>query len=75
MSTATLDRKTQERQLTIQDRCDADCGSQAYVKVEGSTGELLFCAHHYTKIMSDPSGYIAMTSFATNTIDEREYIS
>lgn len=74
MSTATLEKKL-ERQLTIQDRCDADCGSQAYVKVKGSTGELLFCAHHYNKIMSDPTGYIAMTSFATNTIDEREHLS
>lgn len=75
MSTATLDRKTQERQLTIKDRCDAECSAQAYVKVEGSTGELLFCAHHYNKIMGDPTGYIALTDFASNTIDEREYIS
>ena len=74
MSTATLEKKL-ERQLTMQDRCDANCGSQAYVRVEGSTGELLFCAHHYNKIMSDPTGYIAMTNFATNTIDEREYLS
>ena len=74
MSTATLEKKL-ERQLTMQDRCDANCGSQAYVRVEGSTGELLFCAHHYNKIMSDPTGYIAMTNFATNTIDERDYLS
>lgn len=31
--------------LTALDRCDS-CGAQAYVRVEMSNGELLFCAHH-----------------------------
>lgn len=75
MSTATLDRKTQERQLTIQDRCDASCDAQAYVKVTGNSGDLLFCSHHYTKIMKDADGYLAMSSFAKETIDERHYLS
>lgn len=35
-------------QLTAADRCDA-CGAQAYVRVEVSNGELLFCAHHAKK--------------------------
>ena len=57
--------------LTIHDRCDS-CGGQAYVAVTGTTGELMFCAHHYNSIMSDPSGFIAMEKFAVETVDERE---
>ena len=57
--------------LTIHDRCDA-CEGQAYVAVTGTTGELMFCAHHYTKIMSDPTGFVAMEKFAVETVDERE---
>ena len=57
--------------LTIHDRCDY-CGGQAYVAVTGTTGELMFCAHHYTKIMSDPTGFVAMEKFAVETVDERE---
>jgi hypothetical protein len=57
--------------LTIHDRCDG-CGGQAYVAVTGTTGELMFCAHHYSKIMSDPSGFVAMEKFAVETVDERE---
>jgi hypothetical protein len=75
MTTATLDKKTAERQLTVQDRCDAACDAQAYVKVVGSVGDLLFCSHHYTKIMKDANGYLAMSTFATETIDERQYLS
>lgn len=75
MSTAVLDKTTQERKLTIQDRCDAACDAQAYVKVIGRTGELLFCAHHYTKIMKDAEGYLSMSTFAEETIDERNFLS
>ena len=38
----------QERQIKVADRCDR-CGSQAFVLVKGVSGELFFCAHHYTK--------------------------
>lgn len=31
--------------LTAADRCD-ECGAQAYIRVELTTGELLFCGHH-----------------------------
>jgi dTDP-4-amino-4,6-dideoxygalactose transaminase len=57
--------------LTINDRCDA-CGGQAYVAVTGTKGELMFCAHHYNKIMSEPIGFAAMERFAVETVDERE---
>lgn len=75
MTTATLSKKTTGRQLTVLDRCDAACSSQAYVKVVGTEGDLLFCSHHYTKIMKDANGYLAMSTFAKETIDERQYLS
>ena len=33
---------------------------------------MLFCAHHYNKIMDDADGYIKMMAFANEIIDERE---
>ena len=46
MSTAELENQTETpKELTALDRCDL-CGAQAYVRVELSTGELLFCGHH-----------------------------
>lgn len=59
--------------LTANDRCDS-CGSQAYVKVTGVTGELNFCAHHYSKIMGTESGKTAMEKFAYKTVDDRKQL-
>jgi hypothetical protein len=70
----TLTKNSMKKELTLADRCDA-CGSQAYVWVNGVTGDLLFCSHHYTKIMNDPSGKAAMESFAFEVVDERSRIS
>ena len=36
------------RQLTAMDRCDS-CNAQAFVWVNGVSGDLLFCGHHFTK--------------------------
>jgi hypothetical protein len=60
-----------EWQLNVSDRCDA-CGAQAYVYVSGVTGDLLFCAHHYNKIMDNAVGYDKMMKFAYQVVDERE---
>jgi hypothetical protein len=60
-----------EWQLKAVDRCDS-CGAQAYVMVKGATGELLFCNHHYEKIMNNPDSYTKMMSFMLEVIDERE---
>ena len=38
--------KQKEWSLKATDRCDS-CGAQAYVSVKGSTGDLMFCGHHY----------------------------
>lgn len=57
--------------LKATDRCDK-CGAHAYVLVKGSTGDLLFCGHHYDKIMNNPNGYKKMMDFMLEVIDERE---
>ena len=60
--------------LTNADRCDR-CNAQALVLVKGVSGELLFCGHHYNKIMNDVAGYEAIMEFAYEIVDEREKIS
>jgi hypothetical protein len=62
--------ETEVKLLNGSDRCDG-CGSQAYVWVKGVSGELLFCGHHYTKIMNNEKGKESLTSFAFEVIDER----
>ena len=61
-----------ERLLTLNDRCDSgSCGAAALVQVKGVTGELLFCGHHYNKIVNDPVGYEKIMAFGFEVIDER----
>lgn len=70
-----MDTLVEEAQWTItaNDRCDAkECGAQAYVKVTGVTGELLFCGHHYNKAIATEKGQTNMAAFAFETVDERE---
>ena len=67
-----LETKEKEWVLNANDRCDSGCNAQAYVWVKGVDGDLLFCAHHYEKIMSNPTGYEKMISFAMEIVDERE---
>lgn len=57
--------------LTALDRCDR-CAAQAYVKVTGVSGELMFCGHHYNDIVNDPVGYEKIMSFMFEIVDERE---
>jgi hypothetical protein len=57
--------------LKATDRCDS-CAAEALVKVTGISGELMFCGHHYNKIMDNPEGYKKMMSFALTVIDERD---
>lgn len=63
--------KTPEWTLDATDRCDK-CGAQAYVKVIGMSGDLLFCAHHYNKIMDNAVGYDKMMKFMYQIVDERD---
>lgn len=57
--------------LGPKDRCDS-CNAEALVSVNGLNGDLLFCGHHYNKIMDNPEGYKKMMSFMITVIDERE---
>jgi hypothetical protein len=57
--------------LKATDRCDS-CAAEALVKVTGISGELMFCGHHYNKIMDNPEGYKKMMSFALTVVDERD---
>ena len=56
--------------LNANDRCDK-CQAQALVKVNGLTGDLMFCGHHYNKIIDNPEGYAKIMSFMLTIIDER----
>jgi hypothetical protein len=63
--------KPKEWLLSAKDRCDS-CAAEALVKVTGLTGDLMFCGHHYNKIMDNQEGYAKMMSFMLSIIDERE---
>jgi hypothetical protein len=57
--------------LKATDRCDA-CAAEALVRVTGISGDLLFCGHHYNKIMENPESYKKMMAFMISVIDERD---
>jgi len=57
-------------QPTAQDRCD-QCDARAYVQTIGTTGELLFCAHHYQLIVDNEKAWNAMNQFAYQINDMR----
>jgi hypothetical protein len=65
------DIKIIEWKLSPLDRCDS-CAAEALVKVTGISGELLFCGHHYNKIMDNPIGYSKMMDFMITILDERD---
>ena len=67
----TLDVKPQERELTLEDRCDA-CSAAAKVIATFLNGELLFCGHHARK-MNDTLKVKAVSVYdpegVTNTLN------
>ena len=71
MFTMIKDEVKQEWKLSPKDRCDK-CNAEALVQVTGLNGDLMFCGHHYNKIMNDPEGYKKMMSFVITLIDERD---
>lgn len=74
MNSAISDRpsiKEKEYILKTVDRCDK-CSAQAYVLVKGSTGDLMFCGHHYENIMNNPDAYTKMMAFMLEVVDERD---
>ena len=72
MNTMIIEEEvTQEWVLKATDRCDS-CAAEALVKVSGISGELMFCGHHYNKIMDNPETYKKMMAFMLTIIDERD---
>lgn len=74
MSTMTDVIVEKEWVLTPSDRCDS-CSAEALVQVTGLNGELLFCGHHYNKIMDNALGYKKMMEFAITVLDERDKLN
>ena len=68
--TTMIEQEEQVWLLDATDRCDS-CSAQAYVKVIGRVGELLFCSHHYNKIVDNAVGYDKIMKFMIEIIDER----
>jgi hypothetical protein len=68
-----IDEEVESKQWTLSplDRCDS-CAAEALVQVTGLNGDLLFCGHHYNKIMNSPEGYKKMMSFMITIVDERD---
>jgi hypothetical protein len=69
-----IEQEEQVWLLDATDRCDR-CAAQAYVKVIGQSGELLFCSHHYNKVVDDAVGYEKIMKFMVEVIDERSRLS
>ena len=63
--------KIEEWILKATDRCDS-CAAEALVQVTGISGDLLFCGHHYNKVMDSAEGYKKMMAFAITILDERD---
>jgi len=55
---------TETDTLNATDRCDS-CNAQAYVWVNGISGDLLFCGHHFSKSEEK------IRAYAFEIIDER----
>lgn len=70
----TKDKVKEKWTLTSLDRCDS-CKAEALVQVTGLNGYLLFCGHHYNKIMDDAEGYNKMMNFAISILDERSKLN
>jgi hypothetical protein len=70
MFSMVKDEVEQQWELSPLDRCDR-CNAEALVRVTGISGELMFCGHHYNKIMDNAEGYKKMMSFALTVLDER----
>lgn len=71
--TMTITQDAEKKQWTLKatDRCDS-CAAEALVKVTGITGDLMFCGHHYNKIMDNAQTYKKMMSFMISIVDERD---
>jgi hypothetical protein len=67
---STLIDKNTKLSLDATHRCDK-CSARALILVKGKIGELMFCSHHYNKIMDNAVGYDKMMKFAVEILDKR----
>jgi hypothetical protein len=67
---STIQIQDNKLSLDATHRCDK-CSARALVLVKGRIGELMFCAHHYNKIMDNAVGYDKMMKFAVEVLDNR----
>ena len=74
MNTMVADVEEKQWTLSPLDRCDR-CNAEALVQVTGLSGDLMFCGHHYNKIMANPEGYKKMMSFMITVLDERNKLN
>jgi hypothetical protein len=70
MNTMVADVEEKQWTLSPLDRCDR-CNAEALVQVTGLAGDLMFCGHHYNKVMDNAVGYDKMMKFAITVVDER----
>ena len=70
MNTMVADVEEKQWTLSPLNRCDR-CNAEALVQVTGLSGDLMFCGHHYNKIMDNSIGYKKMMEFAITVVDER----
>lgn len=65
-----METMTEEKTYLLKntDRCDR-CSSQAFVWVNGVSGDLLFCRHHFLKNEE------AIRAYAFEIVDETEKIN
>ena len=70
MYTMVAERGAAQWSTSPLDRCDR-CTAEALVQVTGLSGDLMFCGHHYNKIMDNSIGYKKMMEFAITVVDER----
>lgn len=59
--------------FTSLDRCDK-CQARACVLVAGVVGELMFCSHHYNKIVDNAVGYDKIMRFMVSIFDDRKQL-
>jgi hypothetical protein len=66
--TAEVQQQVQQRELTLQDRCDS-CSAAALVVATFLNGELMFCGHHARKMSAE------LIKKAVNVFDPQNELS
>lgn len=68
MTTEVTETIEKVRMTTTADRCDS-CNAEAFVWVNGISGDLYFCGHHFNKHEAK------IREYAFEIVDDREFIN